>query len=70
MLFANKIADNLVKGVDPNFYEVSKDEASRYRKGLKEIIQLEMKKASMEPEIKHYQQISNNKLKTDRVCWK
>merc|ERR1711874_102501 len=62
MLFANKIADNLVKGVDPNYYEVSKDEASRYRKELKEKIQLEMKKASMEPEIKHYQQTSNKKL--------
>jgi len=63
MLFSNKIADNLVKGVDPNYYEVSKDEASRYRKELKEKIQLEMKKASMEPEIKHYQQTSNKKLK-------
>ena len=37
---------------------------------VKEKIQLEMKKASMEPETKHYQQTSNNKLKTDRVCYK
>ena len=64
MLFANKIADNLVKGVNPNYYEVSKDEASRYRKELKDKIQLEMKKASREPETKHYQQTRNNKLKT------
>ena len=67
MLFANKIADNLVNGVDPNHYEVSEDEAFRYRKELKDKIQLEMKKASMEPETKHYQQTSNKKLKTDRV---
>ena len=32
MLFANKIADNLVKGAYPNHYEVSENEASRYRR--------------------------------------
>ena len=69
MLFANKIADNLVKGVDPNYYTVGKDEASRYRKELKDKIQLEMKKASSVPETKH-QQIRNNKPKTYRVCYK
>ena len=29
-----------------------------------------MKKASREPETKHYQQTRNNKLKTDRICYK
>ena len=53
MLFANKMADNLVKGVEPNFYEVSKDEATRYRKELRDKIQTEMKKASEEMEKKN-----------------
>ena len=43
----------MVKRVEPNFYEVSKDEAFRYRKELRDKIQIEMKKASKEMERKN-----------------
>ena len=59
MLFANKIADNLIKGADPNHYEVSENEVSGYRRKLKDKMHLEMKKASVEPDTKHY-----------RVCYR
>ena len=59
MLFANKIADNLKKGTNPNNFEVSEHEASGYRKELREKILLEMKKVSVEPDTKR-----------DDVCWR
>ena len=54
MLFANKIADNLIKGTEPNHYEVSENEASGYRRELKDKIHLEMKKVPVEPDTKHH----------------
>ena len=59
MLFANKIADNLIKGTEPNHYEVSENEASGYRRELKDKIHLEMKRASVELDTKH-----------NRVCYR
>ena len=65
MLFANKIADNLMEGmnlmegVDPNHLEIRENEASGYRRELRDKILLEMKKVSIEPDTKH-----------EDVCWK
>ena len=52
MLFANKIADNLRAGTNPNHFVVSEDEASGYRMKLREKILREMEKVSAKPDIK------------------
>ena len=64
MLFANKIADNLINGTSPNKFEVSKHEASSYREELKKKILLEMKKASVEPVTERYE--NNRRTRKNR----
>ena len=59
LLFYNKKADTLVKEADPNHHEVSENEVSGYRREFKYKIHLEIKKASVEPDTKHY-----------KVCYK
>ena len=58
MLFANKMVDNLMKGTNPNDFEVSKHEASGYRKELRAKILQETKKVSIESDTKR-----------EGVCW-
>ena len=64
MLFANKIADNLRVGIDPNHFVVSEDEASGYRMKLKEKILREMEKVSAKPGTKR------DDTKRDDICWR
>ena len=64
MLFANKIADNLMEGMNPNHFEVSEYEASGYRMKLREKILREMEKVSAKPDIKR------DDTKRDDICWR
>ena len=59
MLFANKIADNLMVGTNPNHFEVSEYEASGYRMKLRDKILRETKKVSAKPD-----------TKCDDICWR
>ena len=59
MLFANKIADNLMVGTNPNHFEVSEYEASGYRMKLRDKIIRETNKVSAKQDTKH-----------DDTCWR